>query len=67
MAKKRLQKKKAKAAAARTEQKLAENSIPASDKKIEPAKIETQKTEPVKVETKKVDPVNLIKKSNQQK
>ena len=32
MAKKRLQKKKA--AAARTEQKLAENSIPASDKKI---------------------------------
>nr|WP_317349015.1 alpha-amylase family glycosyl hydrolase [uncultured Blautia sp.] len=58
MAKKRLQKKKA-AAAARTEQKLAENSIPASDKKIEPAKIETQKTEPVKVETKKVDPVKV--------
>ena len=57
MAKKRLQKKKA--AAARTEQKLAENSIPASDKKIEPAKIETQKTEPVKVETKKVDPVKV--------
>ena len=57
MAKKRLQKKKA--AAARSEQKLAENSIPASDKKIEPAKIETQKTEPVKVETKKVDPVKV--------
>lgn len=58
MAKKRLQKKKA-AAAARSEQKLTENSIPASDKKIEPAKIETQKTEPVKVETKKVDPVKV--------
>ncbi len=64
MAKKRLQKKKA-AAAAKTEQTL---STPVSDTKsakTEPARVETKKVEPVKVETKKVDPVKIETKKTE--